>query len=222
MALLRLPLLFVLILVLVLSGFYAYLKWGHLTPDTNPQIQMSQVWVNYPFQSKYISVLGHAMHYVDEGPRQGPTFLLLHGNPTSSYLWRNVIPELVGSGFRVVAIDNIGFGASDKPDIDYNFADHSNHLAAFVEQIGLESFVVVSHDWGSALGFDYAFRHPHKVSGIAFMEAILTPDFTQHLNEQAKSAFAWFKTPVIGDLLILGMNIFIEGMLPNAVYQWPG
>ena len=131
-----------------------------------------QISAAFPFQSHYAEVLGSRMHYVEEG--SGDPVLFLHGNPTSSYLWRNVIPH-VSPLARCIAPDLIGFGRSDKPDIDYRFFDHARYVDAFIEALGLRNITLVVHDWGSALGFHYARRHESNVRGIAFMEAIVRP-----------------------------------------------
>src|SRR5713226_6390445 len=125
-----------------------------------------------PYQSNYIEVHGSKLHYIDEG--SGDPILFLHGNPTSSYLWRNIIPYLTPLG-RCIALDLIGMGKSDKPDIEYQFFDHVKYVDGFIEKIGLRNITLVIHDWGSALGFHYAMRHESNVRGIAFMEAIVMP-----------------------------------------------
>jgi haloalkane dehalogenase len=107
----------------------------------------------FPYESHYINVLGSRMHYVDEG--QGTPFLFLHGNPTSSYLWRNIIPYVKEIG-RAVAFDLIGMGKSDKPDLDYRFKTHYRYVEEFIRQLDLKDVILVLHDWGSALGFHYA------------------------------------------------------------------
>ncbi len=126
----------------------------------------------FSFQSKFAEVHGSKMHYVEEGA--GDTVLFLHGNPTSSYLWRNVIPH-VSPLTRCIALDLIGMGKSDKPDIEYRFFDHSKYVEGFIEALGLRNITFVIHDWGSALGFHYASRHEENVKGLAFMEAIVRP-----------------------------------------------
>jgi haloalkane dehalogenase len=154
------------------TGFCLYLMTLDADPIQKPERQMSEAWANYPFQSHYIAVNGARMHYVDEGRKDGPVFLFLHGNPTSAYLWRNVVPVVAASGARAIAVDNIGFGASDRPDIGYAFAEHSTYIDGFIAAMGLKDITFVVHDWGSALGFDYAFRHEDNVNGIVFMESI--------------------------------------------------
>ena len=124
----------------------------------------------FPFQSKFVEVHGSKMHYVEEGA--GDPVLFLHGNPTSSYLWRNVIPH-VSPLARCIALDLIGMGKSDKPDLEYRFVEHSRYVDGFIEALGLRNITFVIHDWGSALGFHYARRHEENVKGLAFMEAIV-------------------------------------------------
>ncbi|MEA3511442.1 MAG: alpha/beta fold hydrolase, partial [Actinomycetota bacterium] len=121
-----------------------------------------------------IEVLGSEMAYVDVG--EGDPIVFLHGNPTSSFLWRNVIPHVSGSG-RCIAPDLIGMGDSDKvPGLEYRFADHRRYLDAFLDGVGVgDAVTLVIHDWGSALGFDWANRHRESVAGIAYMEAIVRP-----------------------------------------------
>ncbi len=129
---------------------------------------------DFPFESRYVEVLGSRMHYVDEG--QGDPILFLHGNPTSSYLWRNIIPY-VTDNYRAIAVDLIGMGKSDKPDLEYTYQDHKRYLDAFIETLDLQDITLVIHDWGSVLGFDYAVEHDDNVLGIAFMESIIPPRF---------------------------------------------
>ncbi|MGO4428431.1 alpha/beta fold hydrolase, partial [Streptomyces sp. MCAF7] len=111
------------------------------------------------------------MHYRESGT--GVPIVFLHGNPTSSYLWRHVMPA-VGGG-RLLAPDLIGMGESGKPDIDYTFADHARYLDAWFDALDLQDVILVGHDWGGALAFDWAARHPHRVRGIAFTETIVKP-----------------------------------------------
>lgn len=172
----------------------------------------------YPFTSHYAEVLGSKMHYVDVGDasESGLTFLCLHGNPTSSYLWRNVIPHLQAKG-RVVAPDLIGMGKSDKPDIGYRFVDHVRYLDALIEQLGLKNIVLVIHDWGSALGFHYARRHEGNVKGIAFMEAIMGPIKWKDFPAAAKMIFRLYRNRITGPWMIQRRNFFIKRMLPMFV-----
>lgn len=171
----------------------------------------------FPFGSNYVEVLGSRMHYVDEG--SGEPVLFLHGNPTSSYLWRNIIPHLLPSN-RCIAPDLIGMGKSDKPDIEYRFFDHLGYLEGFIEEMGLEDLVLVIHDWGSALGFHYAMSHEENVRGLAFMEAILAPipDW-ESWPESARRIFQGIRTPEVGWDLVVNRNLFVERILPSSVVR---
>src|SRR5436189_4143639 len=137
--------------------------------NDNPQ-QPPATSADFPFAVRHVQVHGARMAYVDEG--SGDPIVFLHGNPTSSYLWRNVIPHVRSVG-RCIAPDLIGMGRSDKPDIGYRFVDHARYIDGFLEALGLDRIAFVVHDWGSALGFDWAMRHESRVRGLAFMEAIL-------------------------------------------------
>ena len=170
-----------------------------------------------PFVRKYVEVLGSRMAYVDEG--QGDVLVFLHGNPASSYLWRNVIPHLTPS-YRCIAPDLIGMGRSDKPDIAYRFVDHARYIAAFLDALQLERITFVLHDWGSALGFDWAMRHPQRVHALAFLEAILTPVPSWDVfPEGARETFQGFRTPDVGERLVYEENVFIERMLPSSIVR---
>ncbi|WP_394841873.1 haloalkane dehalogenase [Pendulispora brunnea] len=172
---------------------------------------------DFPFQHRYIDVHGSRMAYVDEG--QGDPVLFLHGNPASSYLWRNIIPHVRGLG-RAIAPDLIGMGRSDKPDIGYQFADHARYLEGFIEKLGLERITLVIHDWGSALGFDWAMRHESRVRGIAFMEPILAPvPSWEQFPEAVRDIFQKMRTPGVGEAMVLDENFFIEHLLPGAIVR---
>jgi haloalkane dehalogenase len=156
------------------------------------------------------------MYYEDRG--DGNPVVLLHGNPTSSYLWRSVIPELAGQA-RCLAPDLIGMGRSGKPDIAYRFADHSRYLDAWFEALGVDGVTLVGHDWGGALGFDWASRHPGRVTGIAFMETIVRPLTWDDWPVWARGMFQAFRRLGDGEELILDRNFFVEQVLPNAVLR---
>jgi len=162
----------------------------------------------------------YTMSFVDEGA--GDPIVLLHGNPTSSYLWRNIIPHLTGLG-RCVAPDLIGMGDSDKlknsgPD-SYSFIEHRKYLDALLEEIGVtEKVTFVIHDWGSALGFDWAYRHPDKVKAIVYMEAIPIHYDWSDWPEDASRIFQGFRSPA-GEEMILDKNYFVELVLPNSVIR---
>jgi haloalkane dehalogenase len=176
-------------------------------------------------QKQTASVFDEHMSYIDTAPGghdSGRTILLLHGNPTSSYLWRNVIPHLEEFG-RCIAPDLIGMGDSDKlPDSGpgrYTFAEHRRYLDALLLGLGLTAagrIVLVVHDWGSALGFDWARRHPHAVDGIAYMEAIVAPVTWADWPDEARGIFQAFRSPK-GEELILERNYFVEKILPLSV-----
>ncbi|MFQ5742182.1 MAG: haloalkane dehalogenase [Acidobacteriota bacterium] len=176
-----------------------------------------EISAEFPYQSRYVEVLGSKIHYIDEG--LGDPILFLHGNPTSSYLWRNVIPHLTPMA-RCIAPDLIGMGKSDKPDIDYRFADHVRYIEGFIEKLGLEKITLVIHDWGSGIGFHYAMRHEGNVKGLAFMEAIFMPVPSWEVFPPAlKGIFQAFRTPEVGWRMIVDDNIFIEKVLPGGVVR---
>lgn len=167
-----------------------------------------------------VEVLGLRMAYVEKGA--GDTVVFLHGNPTSSYLWRNIIPYLEGSA-RCIAPDLIGMGDSDAfPDSgpnSYTFAEHSKYLDRFLESIGIDGpLTLVVHDWGSALGFDWARRHPDAVRGIAYMEPIAAPWHWTDFPEQAQTLFKAIRSPQ-GEQLVLDENRFIEQNLPRMTMR---
>jgi haloalkane dehalogenase len=171
---------------------------------------------DFPFKSKQIDIHASNIHYIDEG--SGDPILFLHGNPTSSYLWRNIIPHLTSCG-RCIALDLIGMGKSAKPDIDYRFIDHSKYVEGFIKKMELKNITFVIHDWGSALGFHYAMRHEDNVKALAFMEAIIKPARWDEFPKDFKMGFRLFRTPLIGWLMIAGMNIFVEQILPKAILR---
>jgi haloalkane dehalogenase len=171
----------------------------------------------FPFESRFVEVLGSTMHYVEEGA--GDPILLLHGQPTSSYLWRNVIPHLTTQG-RCVAPDLIGFGMSDKPDIEYRFLDHAAYVNGFIEALGLRNITLVIHDWGAGLGLYYARHNPSNIKAIALMEPVLAPvptweDFPEALTE----TFRLFRSPETGWDALVNQNMFLEGVLPGAIVR---
>jgi haloalkane dehalogenase len=172
------------------------------------------------YTKKKATVLGYNMSYVDEG--SGDPIVLLHGNPTSSYLWRNVIPHLSGLG-RCLAPDLIGMGDSDKLKNSgpgsYTFVEHRNYLDALLKEIGVtENVTFVVHDWGSALGFDWAYRHPDKIKGIAYMEAILHHYDWSDWPDEARKIFQGFRSPA-GEGMVLEKNFFVERVLPGSVLR---
>lgn len=172
-------------------------------------------------QLRYREIAGKRMAYVDEGNGpDGTTVVFQHGNPTSSYLWRNVMPHLEGLG-RLVACDLIGMGGSDKlspsgPD-RYHYAEQREYLSGLWDALDLgDRVVLVLHDWGSALGFDWANQHRDRVAGIAFMEAIVTPMTWADFHSSVRDVFQGFRSPN-GESMVLEQNIFVEGVLPGAI-----
>jgi haloalkane dehalogenase len=163
-----------------------------------------------------IAVLDSTMHYEEQG--QGDPVVFLHGNPTSSYLWRNVIPEVADQA-RCLAPDLIGMGRSGKPNIGYRFADHAQYLDAWFDTMDLGPVTLVGHDWGGALGFDWAARHPDRVSAIAFMETIIRPLTWVEWPPAAREIFQAFRRPEEGEQLILERNLFVEAVLPASVQR---
>ena len=169
---------------------------------------------DFPYASRFLEVRGSQMHYIDEG--EGDPILFLHGNPTSSYLWRNIIPYLMPYG-RCLAVDLIGMGKSDKPDVDYRFATHSRYLETFIEQLNLKNVTLVLHDWGSGLGFHYARRHEDNVKGLAFMEAITRPARWKDAPLLMRLIFKRFRHPQKGWNMIAKKNFFVKRMLPMMI-----
>jgi len=176
----------------------------------------------HPLTKKTVDVLGSKMAYHERG--EGAPVLLLHGNPTSSYLWRDVIPELEGRG-RLIAPDLIGMGDSAKlqnpgPDT-YRFVTHRNHLAGFIDAVigPTLSITLVVHDWGSALGFDWANHHRDRVRGIAYMEGIPRPVAGwEEWSKAATPIFQGFRSEK-GEEMILERNMFVERVLPGSVLR---
>jgi haloalkane dehalogenase len=171
-------------------------------------------------EKKFAEINGRRMAYIDEG--EGAPIVFAHGNPTSSYLWRNVMPALEGLG-RLVACDMIGMGDSDKLDDSgpdsYSYFEHRDYLFALWEQLGIERDVVlVLHDWGSALGFDWANQHRDAVQGIAYMESIVTPLTWDDWPEVVRPVFQGFRSPA-GEEMVLEQNVFVEGVLPGAILR---
>jgi haloalkane dehalogenase len=169
-----------------------------------------------PHERRRVKVLDSEMAYVDVG--QGDPIVFLHGNPTSSYLWRNVIPHVTGQG-RCLAPDLIGMGTSGKPACAYRFVDHARYLDAWFDALGLARRVtLVVHDWGSALGFHWAARHPECVKALAYMEAIVRPVTWPEWPDNARGIFQSMRSPA-GEAIILDKNVFVERILPGSVLR---
>jgi haloalkane dehalogenase len=160
-----------------------------------------------------LRVVDSAIYYEDSG--SGTALVFLHGNPSSSYLWRNVLPR-VGGG-RLLAPDLIGMGRSGKPDIPYLFADHAVYLDAWFDTLDLDRVVLIGHDWGGALAFDWAARHPERVLGLAFLESIVKPMAWEDLSPQARSRSEAIRTPGIGEDMVLDQNLFVPQAFTGGV-----
>ncbi len=170
----------------------------------------------FPFESKYLEVKGSNIHYIDEG--QGDPILFMHGNPASSYIWRNIIPYITEDA-RAIAVDLIGFGKSDKPDIDYGFTDTYAYLEAFIEKLNLKNITLVVQDWGSGLGFHYANTHRDNIKGVAFMEAMFEQKDWNKLTPNLKMAFRMIQSKFFSWLMLGVGNQFIKKMLPDGVVR---
>lgn len=158
-------------------------------------------------------VLDSTIHYEDTGT--GTAFVFLHGNPSSSLLWRNVTPR-VGRG-RLLAPDLIGMGRSGKPPSDYRFADHARYLDAWFDALELDRVVLIGHDWGGALACDWAARHPERVLGLALLESIVKPMAWEDLSPQARKRSELIRTPGAGEELVLAENLFVRQAFTGGV-----
>jgi len=169
------------------------------------------------YERRRVAVIDSEMAYVDTGA--GDPMVFLHGNPTSSYLWRNVIPHVEGLA-RCLAPDLLGMGESGKsPSGSYRFVDHARYLDAWFEALGLTASVtLVGHDWGSALAFYWAHRHPERVKGIVYMEAVVQPVTWEEWPEAARAIFQAMRSPA-GEEMILEKNVFVERILPASVLR---
>lgn len=166
----------------------------------------------------HVPVLDSTMYYEDAGTPSGRSLVFLHGNPASSYLWRKVLPRLQDLG-RCLAPDLIGMGRSGKPAIAYNYDDHARYLDAWFDALDLRDAVIVGIDWGASLGFDWARRHPGRVRGVAFMETIVKPLTWADLPAAARPRLEAFRTPDLGEKLVLDENQFLEGALKATVLR---
>ena len=181
--------------------------------------EMTKISAREP-EKKNINVLGKKMTYVDKG--EGDPIIFQHGNPASSYLWRNIIPYLENQG-RCIAIDLIGMGDSDKltdnGNNTYSYHIQKKYFDKCLEELEIkENITFVIHDWGSALGFNWAYEHQESVKGICYMEAIVKKISWEDWPKDAKSIFQGFRSDA-GEDLILKKNLFIEGVLPNAIIR---
>ena len=174
-----------------------------------------------PYANKKTMVINNkTMSYIDEG--EGDAIVFQHGNPTSSYLWRNVMPHLEGQG-RLIACDLIGMGDSEKltnsGPRSYNYFEHRDFLFALLEKLNIGKQVVfVIHDWGSALGFDWSFQNQDRIQGVAYMEGIVKPVTWDEWPENAIKVFQGFRSEA-GESMVLDKNIFVERVLPSSIMR---
>jgi haloalkane dehalogenase len=165
----------------------------------------------FPFASHFLDFPEGRVHYVDEGPRTGPTLLCVHGNPTWSFLYRDLVAALA-TETRVVAADHLGFGLSDKPaDFSYLPRDHARVLDRLVDDLGLDDVVLVVHDWGGPIGLDWATRHPDRVRGVVVTNSWMWPHDSAHVRR-----FSRLLGGVLGREVILRFNAFARVVVPLA------
>ena len=184
--------------------------------STRPGSPETEVGSAFPYERRYVSVEGSRISYVDEGT--GAPIVLLHGNPTSKYMWRNVLPYIARVG-RAIAPDLVGMGDSDKPPIAYRFGDHARYFRGFVEALGLQGITLVVHDWGSAVGFDFAANHVDSVRAVAFMEAIVGPMHSRDYDPVTRALFARLRDPLRGRRMVEDHNFFVEWVLPMGTVR---
>ena len=172
------------------------------------------------WNKKYIDVSGKQIAYVEMG--EGDPIIFQHGNPTSSYLWRNILPQLQSLG-RCIAMDLIGMGDSEKlkdaGSMTYSYATHKKYFDGFLDELGINNnTTLIIHDWGSALGFDWAHNNPKKVKAICYMEGIVQSMKWEDWNEDARGIFQGFRSPA-GEEMIIEKNLFIEAVLPGSILR---
>jgi haloalkane dehalogenase len=207
-------------IVVVLSVFFTPATNAQQSGPVPPKKINPMISSKFSYSKKHAAVLGKDMAYVETG--NGDPIVFLHGNPTSSYLWRNVIPYLEKQG-RCIAPDLMGMGDSQKlqgtgPET-YSFLEQSKCLDALLKQLGANKKVTfIAHDWGSALAFYWAYRHPDAVKGIVYMEAIVTPLSWEGMPEMGRNIFKALRSPA-GEKMVLEQNSFIEINLPNTVQR---
>lgn len=174
------------------------------------------IWATEEYTGNWLEVAGTSIHYLDVG--EGPPVVLLHGNPTSSYLWRNVIPYLAPHA-RCIVPDLAGMGRSSKPHSAYRFFDHYDYIANFLTRLQLGPVTFVAHDWGGPLAFRYFARAPEQVRGLAFFETMPRPLRWRDLPLQYRAVFHLLRTPGVGWFLISVLNIFVEVILRLATQR---
>ncbi len=167
--------------------------------------------------SRFVDLLGTALHYREVG--DGPPVLFLHGNPTSSFLWRHVLARADGS-HRYLALDLVGMGRSGKPDLEYRLADHIAHVDAFIDALELRDAVLVGHDWGVTIALDRLRRFPDQVRGVAFMEGHLRPPVRWDVFDNGgRELFEQLRTTGVGERLALDDNVLVDTVLPAGLQR---
>lgn len=178
---------------------------------------MSRAAIPSRFASKTLRVKDSYLHYHEVG--EGNPILFLHGNPTSSYLWRNVLPHVEGKG-HCLALDLIGMGASGKPELRYHLVDHIAYVEAFIDALGLSNLTLVMHDWGVAIGLHFLTRHRDRVKAVAFMEGHLhSIGSWSDFDEGSREMFKNLRTEGVGERMVIEENFFIEVVLPGGTLR---
>ena len=175
-----------------------------------------EISAEFPFESKFIEVNGSEIHYIDEG--EGDPILFLHGNPTSNYLWRNIIPYMTSHG-RCIAPDLIGMGKSGKPDINYGFLSTFEYVNEFINKLDLKKITLVLHDMGAGMGFHYANLNRDNIKAIAFMECMYDIPITHDMPASDRIALKMMRTPGFGWFMVQVANVFFKVMLPGMTLR---
>ena len=176
----------------------------------------AEISSDFPYKKKSITVLDSHISYIDEGT--GQTVLMIHGNPTSSYIWRNIIPYVTPHS-RAIALDLIGMGDSGKPNIAYRFNDHARYIEGFIKALNLQDVIIVAQDWGSALGLNYAMHNQNNIKGIVLLEAMLKPFELEDFRPNFRNLLADFRHPIKGKQLLIEDNQFITKVLPGQTQR---
>ena len=166
----------------------------------------------WPFEPRWFQTADGALHYIDEGPRDGRPVVLVHGNPTWGYLWRNFIPPLVGVGYRVIVPDHLGFGRSEKPDdaAVYQIPRHAARLEQFLESLDLSEVTLVCHDWGGPIGLSWAARHPDRIHSLVILN---TGAHRPPWRVKMPLSLHVIRLPLLGEIVVKGFHGFVRGFL---------
>ncbi len=176
-----------------------------------------EITSDFNFKSHWADVLGSKLHYIEAG--EGDPILFIHGIPTWSYMWRNVIPPLQKHG-RCIAVDLIGMGKSDKPDIEYTVFDHIKYLTAFIEALNLKNVTLVMHAWGSVIGFHYAMQHPNNIKGLVFLEGHVRPPLKKEMvSLLVQERHAMLNAEDGGRAAVIDRNEYIEKIFPHGIIR---